>query len=963
MRVLICAMVAGAMALLATSVKAAAVPSGFPSPAWWSLHETENLKTAEPASGVYQPKTDDDFAKKVKQARTLPLEGKAWRNVGPFGGLGAENGIGPWAGRFGKAGGIGTAIAVDPNDATGDTVYLGGHGGLYKSTDGGATLKNITDGKLLRYSIGAVAVDPKDSKTLYVGTGVAINTVSDDAAGTGMYVSHDGGLTFTSPAQNTDGYGVNAIVVLADRTVLAGTNYGLWRSTDLGDSFQKVALPTNAGHSGPAASPLGNTVSSIAVRPGHPNEVVLAVGWARGKEVLQPGGTVIGTGNGLYRSTKGGAPGSFAFVESTAQLTWAGASTDPVGRVSVAFANGDVMWALVQDAGRAYGKTPVTDLPTVPSGLPAQAASAANTARGGAVTGLNVAFGATALNGLYRSADNGATWTLAATAQTLATALGATTASSLYALYAAGIQSTYNNWVAADPTDPDRVYVGLEEVYAGDFLGAPAPDDMTWTAIQKYSDMCGFLSYPTLIPGFTNGTPCPEGLPVYGGGTTHPDQHAIAFAKTESGYRMYTGNDGGWWVQDSHSLTDGTNGYDNNAWRTMNYPATVLPWDVAMLQDGSIGLALQDNGTNRLRKDGTSYAVCGGDGVIVYPGTNANSYYCGLPGAFILATTDDFRTTVAIPPPLASASFLSPWVVDRTDGNHILAAGGDVAETLKGPDSSVTEPFTGTIITSEWKTVFTPGARDDKLPWDSSAAYTRGNISYVGMCAVCRPAFSLKTVADPSKIHPVVATNVKAGCTAVAGDDPNKCWHLAASKGLPHQQISGIAVDPKDARTIYVTLRQYIVMTADPNVTGDEKVMVSHDAGETFTDVSGNLPRADAHAITLRDGRLIVASDVGIFTAPAGSQSWSRLGTGLPEVPYRSMKLDLTGRYLVGGAYGRGAWVYDFGTSGAPVKKPATKVKGVHKTRLPATGAESNVVLALVLLAGASLLSRRSRRT
>jgi len=36
-------------------------------------------------------------------------------------------------------------------------------------------------------------------------------------------------------------------------------------------------------------------------------------------------------------------------------------------------------------------------------------------------------------------------------------------------------------------------------------------------------------------------------------------------------------------------------------------------------------LALQDNGVAHIRKNGTAYQVCGGDGVYVFPGANADS--------------------------------------------------------------------------------------------------------------------------------------------------------------------------------------------------------------------------------------------------------------------------------------------------------------------------------------------------
>jgi len=224
-------------------------------------------------------------------------------------------------------------------------------------------------------------------------------------------------------------------------------------------------------------------------------------------------------------------------------------------------------------------------------------------------------------------------------------------------------------------------------------------------------------------------------------------------------------------------------------------------------------------------------------------------------------------------------------------------------------------------------------------------------------------------------VHAAIATNVMPKCKAAEAS--TACWHMAKGIGLPHQQISGIAVDPYDPKTLYVTLRQYLLLGADPSRTGRQKVMVSHDGGNHFTDITGDLPHADAHAIAWRDGSLIVANDVGIFITQAGSGRWHRLGTNLPQVPFRSMKLDQTGRYVLGGAYGRGAWVFDFGSKGVVAQNVVPGTLGPRVTSggpqhpttveakrlLPITGvAAAAVVPALILLMLAAWLTRGLRR-
>jgi photosystem II stability/assembly factor-like uncharacterized protein len=855
---------------------------------YWAreLSDEDDQPLPAPIGNVlYEGNTDARFLSLTHQAARLPRTGHAWRNIGPYRGIKDIPGVGSGAELLGSVGGIGTAMAVDPHDKSGNTVYLGTIGGLYKTTNGGKTVHNITEGKIPREAIGAVAVDPRHHKTIYIGTGVSIFTLSDDAVGTGVYVSRNGGKTWHRPRHNVHGYGVNAISVNpTNGSVLVGTVYGLWRSTSHGHSFRKVHVPDHA------KLPLGNWVPSIVRNPHKPREVTIDVGYAFGKKVYAKH-TVVAPGNGLYRSTNNGK--TFKRLPSNGQLTNAQSSNDPLGRTSLAYSTApggkNIMWALVQDAGKADGQHPEATTPVIP------------------VEG----DGNTELNGLYRSGDDGKTWTLQATAQTLASTLGSTTGAATYPLdYSAGVQASYNNWVLTDPKDPNRVYIGLEEAYTGEYHGGAT----TFTAIEKYANACGFLSYYNTIPN-NNGVSCPSPVPEYGGGTTHPDQHSAAITVTKHGVRLYSGNDGGWWAQDAHTVSDSTSpsyqGYDNSHWRSLNRPATVLPWDVTPLQDGSYLLALQDNGVAHVMPNGKSYQVCGGDGVYVFPGPNAHSYYCGIDGQTILGTTDDFKHTIDVTPRdnATGATFLSPWYVDRTNPKHLIAAAGNVDETSKGMKSNTYDPTGEELVSSSWKTVFTP-KKPPHLSWDSSAVFTRGKVSYVAFCSVCRPSLAVGTAATPRWVTPKIATNVKPHCKAKKVG--KKCWHMAPSKGLPHEQVSDIAVAPHHPRTLYVGLRQLIVMGASNGATGRQKVMVSHNGGRTFTDLTGNLPRADVHRVVLRKGRLYVATDVGVFTAKAGSTHWKRFGSGLPEVTFRSMRLSLNGRYLMAGAYGRGGWIYDF---------------------------------------------------
>src|SRR5690349_7565701 len=77
------------------------------------------------------------------------------------------------------------------------TVFIGAaSGGVWKSVNGGTTFRPVFDRQDVQ-SIGALAIDPSNSKTVWVGTGEpwVRNSVS---VGDGVYKSTDGGENWTS---------------------------------------------------------------------------------------------------------------------------------------------------------------------------------------------------------------------------------------------------------------------------------------------------------------------------------------------------------------------------------------------------------------------------------------------------------------------------------------------------------------------------------------------------------------------------------------------------------------------------------------------------------------------------------------------------------------------------------------------------------------------------------------------
>src|SRR5207247_4527861 len=104
-------------------------------------------------------------------------------------GLGARNiGSAAMSGRI-------AAIAGTREPSGKITLFVGAaSGGIWKSDDSGTRYRPVFDEQHVQ-SIGAIALDPKNSKNVWVGTGEAW-TRNSVSIGDGIYKSTDGGETW-----------------------------------------------------------------------------------------------------------------------------------------------------------------------------------------------------------------------------------------------------------------------------------------------------------------------------------------------------------------------------------------------------------------------------------------------------------------------------------------------------------------------------------------------------------------------------------------------------------------------------------------------------------------------------------------------------------------------------------------------------------------------------------------------
>jgi photosystem II stability/assembly factor-like uncharacterized protein len=198
------------------------------------------------------------------------------------------------------SGGRTTAVAgVDGNPAL---YYAGGAvGGVFKSTDGGASWRPVFDREPAA-AIGAIAIDPRDESDVWVGTGES-NPRNDVEAGDGIYRSRDGGNTWQHlglersahiSAISIDPRDPNTVAVgVLGQVSAADSERGVYLTRDGGAHW------TRALYAGPSSG-----ISSLVRVPGHPSTLFAGVWQIRRLPwTLESGGPR----GGIYRSDDNGA--------------------------------------------------------------------------------------------------------------------------------------------------------------------------------------------------------------------------------------------------------------------------------------------------------------------------------------------------------------------------------------------------------------------------------------------------------------------------------------------------------------------------------------------------------------------------------------------------------------------------------------------------------------------------------
>lgn len=785
---------------------------------------------------------------------------------------------------YGAVSGRVTAVAVDPNDATGNTVYAGAAvGGLWKSTNATASAASVVWTPLLdaqaTLAVGAVAVQPGNGNVILVGTG--------EADGTGSY------------------FGL-----------------GVLRSTDGGTSWTQIATADSGSHSF-----AGLGFSKIAFSSVNPSLAVAAVSGATNGSSLGAVSTLAVTG--LYYSTDAGASWHLATASNAGVAISPAASATDVAFAAAGNSGAGTFYAAVQDHGvfssndgiawSQLAAQPSTSSATATGSLPFHTGRLAVVA---ARTELYAWFvdEAAGDRGISRSNDGGATWTT----------LDGTGIDSCGDSTGCGTPSASALTLAAVPlgsTGTD-LYAGATNLYKC------STSDAT-----DAGSTCQAVSGTTSAAGFVNLTH------VYGCGgplaTTahmHGGQHSVAAQLLGSGDAiLYMGNDGGAYRAlsgqallsggVSSSTCTGSNPFDNLT-GTLGSLSEVVGFAQHPTDATTYLAGLQDNGAAGVSE---SYNVAprygsplplatwtslgginGSNGFSEIDSSNPDYWYTAKAGGEVDLCTAGTTTPlgcieagfspVGVGYPGAASN---PWSGDPTGPFTAFVTDPQLAGNLLVGTCRV---WRGNGVTG----VFSPISPEFDFLKSSSCLGTsqRNVVSAIAAGGATTANGSQVIYIGTAGSGTVTAPTSGRVFATTSADSGNSVWREVTGAVNPMGfDISSIYADSFNdptGFTAYLAVKGYLTQAGG-------RVWKTTNAGGLWTDISRTLPNIPVSSVVLDPvdhTTLYAGTDIGVFVTQDSGASWAEYGTGLPNAPVSQLRVFNSGGVseLRVATYGRGLW-------------------------------------------------------
>ncbi|WP_340199504.1 T9SS type A sorting domain-containing protein [Ascidiimonas sp. W6] len=648
-----------------------------------------------------------------------------------------------------------------------------------------------------------------------------------------------------------------AIDVTNENVILAGgVSGGLYRSTNGGQTWREATNDRQAP-----------SISAIAqdTRRNKTNTWYYATGERIGNSASAGG--AFYTGTGVYKSMNGGR--TWRLLESTSDNDIRFASPfDIVSSIAVHPINGDVYLGTIdgiwrsQDGGDTFeevlegGFDNFTEVMITPSGRIYATIAAGGTPNAGWFTstngdtwtnitpaGLPPTYSRTVLT--YDPSDENTIWFFARNLSPFSEAFlwkydaDAATEAELWADLSVNLptsiggpvgnlnlQTGYNMIVKVHPTNSDMVFVAGTNLYRSMDGFSTQVGQESW--IGGYSPINNVSVYPD----------------------NHPDQHVLLFFPSNPN-KALNGTDGG--VHITEDITTSLSAAVPVEWTDLNngYLST-QPYAVAFDPEANsddLVAGFQDNGTwftNSTASNAIWEEDFGGDGAYnAIADGGLTRYVSSQRGNLYRLNFDEdgeFISFTRVRPSIVNTfSFITPFVLDPNNDNVMYLPSGN--QMLRNNNLDEIPLFSNSATPVNWvilgQTATPDGSTITSL---DVSTYPVANRLYYGT--------------NSGGIYRMDNANL----------DNQPVVDISTGKGLPIGNVNNVYVDPSNADRVFAVFSNYTIPS----------IFMSTDAGETWTDISGNLeenpdgsgngPSVRWIAVKGKDEGLYAATSTGLYT-------------------------------------------------------------------------------------------------
>jgi photosystem II stability/assembly factor-like uncharacterized protein len=176
----------------------------------------------------------------------------------------------------------------------------------------------------------------------------------------------------------------------------------------------------------------------------------------------------------------------------------------------------------------------------------------------------------------------------------------------------------------------------------------------------------------------------------------------------------------------------------------------------------------------------------------------------------------------------------------------------------------------------------------------------------------------LTTAPDDSRLGTVTTIDVAQSNSnyIYAGTDDAHVWvskdggfnWIEITEDLPERWVTRVKADPQNEERVVVSFSGLKWYDPQPHL------FLSENAGDTWTDIGGNLPDAPINAVAIdpyNQDIIYIGNDVGAFVTFNSGADWEALGSGMPSVSVYDLKIHETEYYLLAGTFGRSMYKID----------------------------------------------------